>query len=221
MKRPALYTAVVIHPLLLGKRVSPGLPSLEGSTVAEEVIYFSFKKILYRFFFFTILKLDTNCILQTYSLESCFFSYTLCFGCLSISGRVPVSFNCHMLFHCVDKLCFINLPVDGYLDCLPLLVLWRIAQWATIFMSRIGLAGSGARAPPHCSLLLVAPHSGWIHFCIPLKHMRAALSHGAQHLLSRDILIFAYLMGIKYYAALIIIQISQMVVKLSIFFTCL
>lgn len=37
-------------------------------------------------------------------------------------GIAPVHFNCYVLFH-MGKAYFINSLIDGYLDCLPFLVL--------------------------------------------------------------------------------------------------
>lgn len=57
-----------------------------------------------------------NHVLHRYPFESCFLSYTLCFGCLSILGTDPIYFNHYILFHYMDNTYFVNPPVDGYFN---------------------------------------------------------------------------------------------------------
>lgn len=173
----------VIHLLLLGKCFSVGLPLVKRRHYrcrGHRSSIFPLNKHCIDSVF-TIFKLHINYVLHSYPFEYCFFSYTLCFGWLYrygfILGIAPVHFNCYVLFH-MGKAYFINSLIDGYLDCLPFLVLWRIAQWTKVCLYQASRwLGPEVWAPSHfllidgCSLQWLNPFPHPESICSSFPHV--------------------------------------------------
>ena len=76
----------------------------------------------------------------------------------------PVCFNCYVLFHYMDKPCFINPPIGGHLEYLSFLVMKISVMNRFLYIKdRVGRVLRHGQLDLNC-LLPVAVCRGWICF---------------------------------------------------------